>query len=304
MAKVDIFILSGFLGSGKTTLLKNFLRYEQENHRKVAVVMNEVGQVSVDSDAIPKNTPLKELINGCVCCTIQDEFETQLHELLQEHELDVIVIETTGVAHPIEVFDACMSPMFAEKIEVRGIITLVDATRWMNRHLLSEELRVLLQEQIYHANIVVINKIDALSEAELSTITYAVQSINPSCITILTTYAQVNLEQLYHIKLSTRKSSQPAQLHKQLRIQSYVHTFTEPIDLEKFEVWLGNLPPTVYRIKGYLQFKHLGGLYSFQFANGMPIYMREEIKTPLNFVIIGNDLDKRQLYEQLSQLQS
>ena len=92
MEKVEVFILSGFLGSGKTTLLQNILTQEKELGRNVAVVMNELGQVSIDSNAVSENTPLKELLNGCVCCTIQGQLEVHLQGLLQEHFLNCDIL--------------------------------------------------------------------------------------------------------------------------------------------------------------------------------------------------------------------
>lgn len=122
MKNVEINILSGFLGSGKTTLLQKILEKEQRGRKKVAVVMNEIGQVSIDSDSVPKNTPLKELLNGCVCCTLSDQLEVQISELLNQYDLDAIYIETTGIAHPIEVLDSCLSPLLAEKVRIHSLL--------------------------------------------------------------------------------------------------------------------------------------------------------------------------------------
>jgi G3E family GTPase len=303
MSKIEIYILSGFLGSGKTTLLRSILKQEQERNRKIAVVMNEVGSVSIDSDAVPEDTPLKELLNGCVCCTIQDQFEVQLHSLLQEYKLDAIYIETTGVAHPVEVLDACLSPLFADKVDVRGIISLVDAKRWKDRQQLNPQLQVLLKEQIRHADVVLINKIDDLNERDQASISFEIQSLNPQAITILTTYAQVNLQDIQKMKLVTKEPHKQAHLHQQLCIKTYVHTFTRPIDVEKFEEWLRNLPDTIYRMKGYLRFNHLDGLYSFQYSYGMPIYMKEIMNVPMNLVIIGDALNKEQIKKELEQIE-
>ena len=80
MKKTEIYILGGFLGSGKTTLLRNILQQEKEEGRKVAVLLNELGSVSIDSGLIDDNVPLKELVDGCICCTIQDKLEVQLDD--------------------------------------------------------------------------------------------------------------------------------------------------------------------------------------------------------------------------------
>src|SRR5438105_4581578 len=79
MNKAEVYILSGFLGSGKTTLLKRLLEDERRLGRKIAVMMNELGKVSIDSDAVTDDdVALKELLGGCICCSIQDKLESQL----------------------------------------------------------------------------------------------------------------------------------------------------------------------------------------------------------------------------------
>ena len=93
MKQTDIYVLSGFLGSGKTTLLKEILKKEKALGRKVAVLMNELGKISIDSNEIDGDIPLKELLGGCVCCTIQDEVEAQIQTLLVQEKPDVIYLK-------------------------------------------------------------------------------------------------------------------------------------------------------------------------------------------------------------------
>ena len=179
MKKTEVYILGGFLGSGKTTLLRNILQQERETGRKVAVLLNELGSVSVDSSFIEDDVPLKELFDGCICCTIQDKLEVQLHELVSENELDAVYIETTGAAHPVEVLDGIMSPLFAQRLEYKGIITVVDLLRWRDRERLSPQLRQLLAEQIHHADFILLNKKDLVSEMEAAQLIFSVQALNP-----------------------------------------------------------------------------------------------------------------------------
>ena len=119
--KKDVYILSGFLGSGKTTLLKGLLQSFKEQEKKPAVLMNELGSVSIDSDVVEEDTALRELLDGCICCTISEKLEAQLQELLVNEDFDVLVIETTGAAHPVEVVDSILSPLFADKFNFKGI---------------------------------------------------------------------------------------------------------------------------------------------------------------------------------------
>jgi len=166
MKKTEVYILSGFLGTGKTTLLKQILQHEKANDRAIAVMMNELGNVSIDSDAVETDVPLKELLGGCICCTIQDKLESQLQGLLFENILDAIYIETTGAAHPVEVLDAVLSPLFAEKLEIKGIVTTVDGTMWLSRNTFNPQVQQLLIEQVKHADIVIVNKSDMISDGE------------------------------------------------------------------------------------------------------------------------------------------
>lgn len=191
----EIYILAGFLGSGKTTLLKQLLQDEKENGRKVAVLMNELGKVSIDSDAIDEDIPLRELLDGCICCTIQDKLEGQLQGLLTLEKPDVIYIEATGAAHPVEVLDAVLSPLFANSIVPKGIISILDSARWLHRKQLTPQVLQLLVEQIRHADCLLVNKIDLLSEDEQANVIQEVQSINSTAFTLLTKMQKYQLNE-------------------------------------------------------------------------------------------------------------
>jgi G3E family GTPase len=299
MKKVEVYILSGFLGSGKTTLLTNILKLEKELDRKIAVVMNELGKVSIDSNAISSDTPLKELLNGCVCCTIQGQLEAHLQGLLYEHDLDAIYIETTGVAHPVEVLDACMSPLFADKLVVRSITTIVDANRWQDRHRFSIQMQKLLQEQVLHADVILINKIDQLTEQQQASIVFEIQSMNPSAKCLLTQFANVSLKDLYHSRTHRKQSHEQTHVHRDLHIKTFVYTFKHPIDRALFEEFLHQMPDTIYRIKGYITFTHSDFPFLFQYSYGLPLYMKEMIQYPNTLVFIGENLDHDWLEKEL-----
>lgn len=303
MKPVEVYILSGFLGAGKTTFLQNVLSQEMQLERRIAVIMNELGEVSIDSNAVPEETPLKELLNGCVCCTIQGQLELQLENMLQEYDLDAIYIETTGVAHPIEVLDACMSPLFAEKLAVQAIITLIDAKRWQDRSQLSIQLRKLLVEQVQHADTILLNKVDSLSENEKANLVSEIQSLNSKGKLLMTEYANIPLTQMQPIKRSAKKQHEQAHVHNKLHMRTYVHTFLKPIDLEAFEKFLKNMPDTIYRIKGYLSFTHSKDSYLFQYSYGMPLYMKEQIKRKNILVFIGENLDHQKINKELQLLE-
>ena len=302
MKQVEVYILSGFLGAGKTTLLQNILSEEQQNHRKIAVIMNELGEVSIDSNMIPEETPLKELLNGCVCCTIQGQLEVQLENMLREYDLDAIYIETTGVAHPIEVLDACLSPLFAEKLEVKAILTIVDANRWQNRTALSIQLRKLLSEQVEHADVVLLNKVDSLSENEKAKVISEIQSINQTGKLFMTEFSRIPLSSIQINKMNKKQQHEQAHVHNHLHLRSYVHTFANPINLDKFEDFLREMPDTIFRIKGYIRFSHSNESFLFQYSYGMPLYMKEPVNRKQTLVFIGENLDHSTLQKQLDTL--
>ncbi|MBZ5748782.1 MULTISPECIES: CobW family GTP-binding protein [Metabacillus] len=299
MKPVEIYILSGFLGAGKTTLLQNILSQEKQQQRKIAVIMNELGEVSIDSNAVPEETPLKELLNGCVCCTIQGQLEVQLENMLQEYELDAIYIETTGVAHPVEVLDACMSPLFAEKLAVQSIITIIDTKRWQHRTELSIQLRKLLIEQVQHADVILLNKVDSLSESEKANLVSEIQSLSENGKLFMTEYANIPLSHMKMRKRYVTKPHEQAHVHDTLHMRTYVHTFSKPIDLESFEQFLKNMPDTIYRIKGYLSFTHSKDTYLFQYSYGMPLYIKEQMNMKNTLVFIGENLDHQMLKREL-----
>ncbi|MCY8604176.1 CobW family GTP-binding protein [Bacillus sonorensis] len=300
MANAEIIILSGFLGSGKTTLLQKILEKER---RIAAVVMNEMGQVSIDSDSVPSETPLKELLNGCVCCTLSDQLEVQLSELLNQYDPDVIYIETTGVAHPVEVLDACLSPRLAEKVRIGSIITLLDAACWMERKKLKIPLQKLIVEQVKHADMIVMNKIDCISKQTQKKIEEELQRMNPPGKLISAEFADIDIQTMTNLKKKERAEHEKVHAIQHLHMKTYVHTFLHPISERRFEDFLKTMPDTIYRIKGYIRFAGNPDTLLFQYAYGMPLQTKSRLKMNNTLVFIGDDLDHHILQKTLCNLE-
>ncbi|WP_339250206.1 GTP-binding protein [Sporosarcina sp. FSL W8-0480] len=292
---IDVYLLSGFLGSGKTSLLMNLLSELKEMGRKPAVLMNEFGSISIDSDTLgqSQDVPLKELLNGCICCTGSENTEAQLQGLLEEHDVDVILIETTGAAHPVEALDAVYSPLFAEKLRVKGIVTVADTKRWIERNKMSPQIRSLFMEQIRHAHIILANKTDLLGEGELATVSMELSNFNSNAPVIQTSNAQLSFsfieETLKNMNTTEVKNVISG---KHLPLTSKLLTLDKPVDKDEFESWVRSLPDTVYRMKGYVPIKGAKNPYLFQYAYGMVNWMPEYVKMEARLVIIGEGVNQ------------
>ncbi len=164
---VKVVLLSGFLGSGKTTLLKRLVDEAEAKGLRSAVLMNEAGDVNLDGLAVDASIPMAEMLGGCICCTIRADVGVELMQLAKTHRPDIVWIESTGIAHPLEIMDAVSDASMYEKIELAAVATVADA-----RHLL-DRVRIgggktlkLMIEQIRASTLLVLNKTDLIGEAE------------------------------------------------------------------------------------------------------------------------------------------
>lgn len=134
-AKIPVTVITGFLGAGKTTLIRHLLT--QNNNRKIAVLVNEFGEVGIDGEILKScqvcdedeaEQNIVELSNGCLCCTVQEEFYPTMQQLLERpNRLDSIVIETSGLALPKPLVKAFRWHDIRNNATVDSVITIVDA---------------------------------------------------------------------------------------------------------------------------------------------------------------------------------
>ncbi len=298
-------MLSGFLGSGKSTLLRQLLQKEQEIGRNVAVLMNELGEKSIDSAVIPANTPLKELLNGCICCTIQGQLSQQLDHLLKENELDAIYVEVTGAAHPVDVIEACTHPFIADKLNIKAVITLVDAKQWNDKKG-SIKVKKLMKEQVKYADIVVLNKIDKVSTSEQKAVNQTLKEINPKASIFHCAYANISLSELFS---KTNHSSLPSAERKAHAVEDlHLHSLTlplpQPVSRLKFSQWIKKIEGNVFRMKGFVIFTSGPEMFLFNYSHGgltFEKYQQDRDIDPL-LVIIGEDLDENKIKGGLQKL--
>ncbi|WP_414049351.1 CobW family GTP-binding protein [Macrococcus animalis] len=295
--KMQILIISGFLGSGKTTLLEQIIK--QNKDRKIAILMNELGGFNVDSKILGNDTPYNELLNGCICCDLKSDVAIQINDLYHRHQPEVIIIEATGVAHPVEIYDACTDPTVTKIAEVQNITTILDCSRYLDRNQLSQTTQRLMEEQVKYAHIVILNKIDLITAAEKESIIESIKSINPKSKKIETTYCALDTEvlELYGERIHEHQVMNHG-------IQSLVYEFNGAIDARQFVNWLRQLSNDILRIKGFIKFReNPQQVVLFQYAYGIPQYEEEIMNLPLKLVIIGEGLNKEKILNQLDILQ-
>ncbi|WP_209123261.1 GTP-binding protein [Alkalihalobacillus sp. BA299] len=307
--KVEIIILSGFLGSGKSTLLKEVVELEKSKGKRIGVLMNELGEISIDSAIIPQETPLKEMLNGCICCTLQGELSLQLHSMLEEYELDIILIESTGAAHPLEVIEACTHPTLVSKLEIRCVITVVNAKQWLENRL-SIKLKKLLIEQVKYADIVLVNKRDQVDEGQINEVVNSIKKVNQLAVLSIVTFAKFNPsildDQPIQKKINNVMENEEAHVHHHLHLRTVSFSIEKPINRFDFLQWIENIEGQLYRAKGFLYLQETPGLFLFNYAYGVPMFERYTFDKKYDpvLVFIGEDLNQSRMKYQLDQLQS
>ena len=135
--RIPVTLITGFWGSGKTTLLCSLLR--QVPNLKAAILVNEFGDVSIDGQTIRADEgccdrQVCDLPAGCICCTVQDEFVPTLKKVLEEHQPEHVIIESSGLAEPGPVVDALRWRELSHLVELDAVVAVVDAEQLTNGH--------------------------------------------------------------------------------------------------------------------------------------------------------------------------
>ncbi|MDD9911080.1 MAG: cobalamin biosynthesis protein CobW [Ahrensia sp.] len=197
--KIPATVITGFLGAGKTTLVRNLLA--TANGKRIALIINEFGDLGVDGDVLAgcgdetcSEDDIVELTNGCICCTVADDFVPTITKLMERKQRpDHIVIETSGLALPQPLVNAFNWPQIREQVTVDGVVTVVDAAavsegRFADDHdavqaqrqadgSLDHEspLEELFEDQITCADMIILNKTDLVAEDRMETVEVAVR---------------------------------------------------------------------------------------------------------------------------------
>lgn len=215
---VPITVLTGYLGAGKTTLINHVLN-NQEGY-KVAVIVNDIGEVNIDAELIQKGGIVNEedsnlvpLSNGCICCTLKVDLMQQIVDIIKTGKFDYILIEASGVCEPMPI--AQTITVLSEQTEQYGlpkicrldnVVTVVDAARLVyefgsgenlvQENIDDEDIENLLIQQIEFCNTIILNKVDAVSKEELNKVKAVIKALQPVAKIIETNYAKVEVKEI------------------------------------------------------------------------------------------------------------
>jgi cobalamin biosynthesis protein CobW len=296
--KIPATVVTGFLGSGKTTLLSNILK--QAKGKRIAVIVNEFGELDIDADllrscpldcddetgaAVDAGNGIYELANGCICCTVEEEFLPVMQQLVERRDdIDHILIETSGLALPKPLVQAFNWPEIKQHCTVDAVITVIDgpavaAGRFANDETKVQDQRLaddsldhdpslqeLLDDQLSAADLVVVSKNDLLDQAQRLAVEQVVQNKVPTSVkTCYTSNGEASLEML--IGLDAEAEQRIDQVHNHHdhhhshgahhdhahdHFDSFVITLGE-VDGDKLQLVLKELlaKHTIFRAKGF-----------------------------------------------------
>ncbi|MCG8386587.1 MAG: cobalamin biosynthesis protein CobW [Cytophagales bacterium] len=345
MKKIPITIITGFLGSGKTTLLHHLLKYPGQ--RKIAVIMNEFGEVGVDGELLKSSDcgcdedGLIELNNGCLCCTVQEEFLPTLQQMLERKDnIDHIVIETSGLALPKPLLRAINWPDLKPHFTIDAVITVVDAVGQATGEIcdrakvqqqreaddsLDHETPIeeLFEDQLNAADLVVMSKKDLVEEGTYQVIYDIITSKlrNDSVKIIPSIKGQVDADLLLGLEIAAEDDLDTRYSHHEAAHESgaHHHHHDEGFQSISLEVDLPHTPGQlvqaldqlvqeleIYRVKGFI---HIPGKPMRMVIQGVgdrfdkyfDRQWKEGEKRTTQLVVIGNNIEDKDIVSRIRQ---
>jgi G3E family GTPase len=267
--RIPVTVVTGFLGSGKTTRLNALLR--DPRGRRIAVILNELGEVGIDASRLVGAQEFVELDGGCVCCTLNADLEATLRRLRARGGFEHVVLETTGIADPLPVAWTFERPGVREGYRVDAVVAVADALN-LGRLVASEPEGTL---QIERADVILASKLDLVPDG-LSEVARLVRPLNPVAPLLAAPPDATPWDLLLDTVSSgqSRASTGPAQHAHGHHWETWRLETKRLLSEASLEEFLRVLPPGLYRVKGlvrtaatpsgWLRVNAVGGRYELE----------------------------------------
>lgn len=317
--RIPVVIVAGFLGAGKTTLLNHLLR--NDAGIRIGVVVNDFGAINVDSMLVAGQVDsMVSLGNGCICCAVDISDMDAMFDALAHRRsaIDVIVVEASGLAEPRNLIRMVRGSE-NEFIVYGGLVGVVDAVEFSHTRVRHPEI----DQHLQLADMVVLNKSDAVSETERSALAKAVQSVVGDVPVVPVAFGRVDplllfdrredlsVDSAMAVQLSLDellRENQDDHDHEHHLHAQYSHTefvTADPIEPRRFVEFLENPTGNLYRIKGFVHFAIAGYAQKF-IVHTVGRHIRFEVASwargeteQTSLVLIGTELDASVVDERL-----